>query len=123
VSCFRAAFPYQQDVLTLPVVDLDVASGWYSKSFGMTEVERRTNPAAVILERDGVQLGFAVTGGDASNDGAAILVSDIHTIREELLENGVNPGELQDNERNGKKLRVFFVIAPDELCFYFHEEI
>src|SRR3954465_11295671 len=75
---FKGAFPYQQDVLALPVVDLDAASKWYTSAFGLREVERRAQPhAAVILERDGVKIGFAVNGGDASQDGAAILVSDI----------------------------------------------
>lgn len=34
------AFPYQQDVLALPVTDLDVTSAWYANHFGMEEVER-----------------------------------------------------------------------------------
>lgn len=67
---FKAAFPFQQDVLALPVVDLDAASKWYSKHFGMVEVERQSEPCpAVLLERDGTRLGFAINGGDASQDG------------------------------------------------------
>ena len=56
---FQRAFPFQDDVLALPVVDLDAASQWYSKCFGMTEVDRRDDPhPTVILERDGAQIGF-----------------------------------------------------------------
>jgi catechol 2,3-dioxygenase-like lactoylglutathione lyase family enzyme len=119
---FTAAFPYQKDVLALPVSDLDAAARWYAKSFGLTEVERRTDPhPTVILERDGVRFGFAVNGGDASQDGAAIRVSDIERAKQELEANGVRIGESRTDERNGQKLHVFFVVAPDGLCYYFHQ--
>ncbi len=121
---FKEAFPFQKDVLALPVVDLDLASGWYCKSFGMEEVERRDTPdPTVILERDGAQIGFSINGGDATQDGAAILVTDIFLIKEELEANGVEVGNLRVDERDGKKFQVFFVVAPDGLCFYFHEPI
>ena len=119
---FTAAFPYQKDVLALPVADLDAAARWYTTSFGLTEVERRTVPhPTVILERDGIRFGFAVNGGDASQDGAAILVSDIARAKQELEANGVKVGESRIDERNGRKLQVFFVVAPDGLCYYFHQ--
>lgn len=121
---FKAAFPYQQDVLALPVADLDVAADWYSKHFGMSEVSRQAEPIpSVILERDGTRIGFAITGGDASQDGAAILVSNIHGIREELSSKGVEIGNWRVDERDGQKFQVFFVVAPDGLCYYFHEPL
>jgi catechol 2,3-dioxygenase-like lactoylglutathione lyase family enzyme len=119
---FKAAFPYQKDVLALPVVDIDAAARWYSHHFGMTEVERRQDPVpTVVLERDGTRIGFAITGGDASQDGAAILVSEIASMKTELEGKGVNLSNWRVDERNGKKLQVFFVVAPDGLCYYFHE--
>jgi len=33
---FQAAYPFQQDVLALPVTDLDAAAQWYGRHFGMT---------------------------------------------------------------------------------------
>lgn len=121
---FKAAFPYQQDVLALPVKDLDVAAEWYSKHFGMTEVERREEPVpTVILERDGTKIGFAINGGDASQDGAAILVSNIQGMKEELSSRGVEIGNWRIDERDGKRFQVFFVVAPDGLCYYFHEPV
>ena len=121
---FKAAFPYQNDVLALPVTDLDAASAWYSKSFGMVEVERHDQPVpTVILERDGTRIGFAVNGGDASQDGAAVLVSGIYELRKELESNGVKIGNWRLDERDGHKLQVFFVVAPDGLCYYFHEPV
>lgn len=121
---FKAAFPYQKDVLALPVTDLDVASEWYCNHFGMTEVERRDGPTpTVILERDGVRLGFSVNGGDAAQDGAAILVAGIGEVIGELAKNGVNVGNSRVDERNGKRFQVFFAVAPDGLCYYFHEQL
>jgi catechol 2,3-dioxygenase-like lactoylglutathione lyase family enzyme len=121
---FKAAFPFQDNVLALPVTDLDVASRWYGASFGMAEVERLDHPApTVILERDGTRMGFSINGGDASQDGAAILVSNIHAVRAELESKGVKIGNWRVDERDGQKFQVFFVVAPDGLCYYFHEPV
>jgi catechol 2,3-dioxygenase-like lactoylglutathione lyase family enzyme len=121
---FQKAFPYQKDVLALPVTDLDAASGWYAAHFGMAEVERHEQPVpTVILERDGTRLGFAINGGDASQDGAAVLVSNIHALKDQLEKNGTPVGNWRVDERNGQKLQVFFVVAPDGLCYYFHEPV
>jgi catechol 2,3-dioxygenase-like lactoylglutathione lyase family enzyme len=123
-ALFKGAFPYQEDVLALPVLDLEAAVQWYSKAFGLTEVERRTEPyPTVILERDGVRIGFSVNGGNASQDGAGILVSDIHRARKELETKGIQIGNWRIDEHNGKRLQVFFVVAPDGLCYYFHQPI
>ena len=71
------------------------------------------------MERDGVRIGFAINGGDAAQDGAAIKVSDIHRTRKELEGNGVTIANWRVDERDGQKLQVFFVVAPDGLCYYF----
>lgn len=121
---FKEAYPYQVNVLALPVTDLDATSKWYSTHFGMTEVKRNDQPVpTVILERDGTRIGFSVNGGDATQDGAAILVTNIRKIKEELESNGVKIGNWRVDERDGQKLQVFFVVAPDGLCYYFHEPI
>lgn len=122
-ALFSAAFPFAEDVLDLPVTDLDEAAAYYSAAFGLTEVERRADPPAVIMERDGVRLGFGINGRDPSQEGAAILVSDIHGAREELESRGIQTANWRVDERDGKKLQVFFVVAPDALCYYFHQPI
>lgn len=121
---FKSASPFQNDVMALPVNDLDATSEWYGKHFGMTEVERFEQPAStVILERDGTRVGFSINGADAAQDGAAILVSGIHELKDELEANGVKIGNWRVDERDGQSLQVFFVVAPDGLCYYFHEPI
>lgn len=121
---YEAAYPFQDDVLALPVEDIDQAVAWYRERFGLKEVERGDDPVpTVILERDGVRIGFAVNGGDATQDGAAILVTDIARARDELEANGVETGNWRVDERDGEKYQVFFVVAPDGLCYYFHQSI
>ncbi|MDE2869259.1 MAG: VOC family protein [Chloroflexota bacterium] len=121
---FKAARPYQDDVLALPVEDLDQASQWYANALGLTEVERRNDPVpTVIMQRDGIRIGFAINGGDASNDGVAILVTDIDRARRELEASGLSPGESRIDDHGGQKMSVFFLVAPDGLCFYFHQPI
>ena len=121
---FKDAFPYQDDVLALPVLDLDATARWYGNAFGLREVERRAHPhEAVILERDGVRIGFALTGGDASQDGAAIKVSDIDRAKDEILAAGLDVGNPRIEEHDGAKRQVFFVVAPDGLCFCFFQPL
>lgn len=121
---FEAAYPFLEDVTTLPVKDLDEASKWYGNAFGLAEVERSSDPVPqVIMARDDAKIGFAITGGDPTQDGAAILVRDIQKVREELDSKGVETGNWRIDERDGQQLQVFFVVAPDGLCYYFHEPI
>jgi len=121
---FKAAYPYQQDVLSLPVKNLDAAAAWYCQHFGMCEVERSDQPVArVILERDGTRIGFAVNGGDPEQDGAAVLVANVAGMKEELDSRGVKTANWRIDERDGKRFQVFFAVAPDGLCYYFHEPL
>ena len=121
---YEAAYPFANDVLALPVEDIDRAAAWYGPRFGLVEVERSAAPVpTVIMERDGVRIGFAVNGGDASSEGAAILVTDVHRARRELEANDVRIANWRVDEREGKQYQVFFVVAPDGLCYYFHQPL
>lgn len=121
---FQSAAPYQNDVLGLPVTDLDAASAWYTKHFGMTEVNRTDAPVpTVILERDGTRIGFAINGGDATQDGAAVRVTNIEDLKKEFDTNGTPTANWRVDNRDGEQHQVFFVVAPDGLCYYFHEPL
>jgi hypothetical protein len=88
----------------------------------VTEVERLAQPVStVILERDGIRIGFAVNGRDPAQDGAAVLVSNIRGMKDELQAKGAKIGNWRVDERDDQKYQVFFVVAPDGLCYYFHE--
>lgn len=121
---FKAAHPFQADVLAVPVTGLEQAARWYATHFGMTEIERREQPdPALIMGRDDARIGFAINGGDPAQDGAAILVSNIRAVRADLESRGVQIANWRIDERDGQRLQVFFVIAPDGLCFSFHEPV
>ncbi len=121
---FKSASAFQDDVLALPVKSRDDAAAWYAKHFGMTELERRDEPVrTVILQRDGARIGFAENGRDSTQDGAAILVSNIHALKVEFESVGLAVGNWRIDNRDGKQFQVFFIVAPDGLCFYFHEPV
>ena len=110
---FAAAYPFANDVLALPVTDLDETVAWYGRCFGLSEVERQDEPVpTVIMERDGVRIGFAINGGDASQDGAAIKVTDIRRAQEELERRGVQCGDRQVDERDGQHSTCFLSLPP-----------
>lgn len=121
---YKAAYPFRDSVLALPVADLDAASSWYASAFGLTEVGRETAPTpTVLMERDDVRLGFAINGADPSQEGAAILVSDIQAARDEVEARGIETANWRIDERDGRRYQVFFVVAPDGLCYYFHQPL
>lgn len=123
-ALFESAFPYGDDIMALPVADLDAAADWYARHFAMVEVERTAEPQpTVIMQRDGVRIGFSVNGGNSSQEGAGIRVSDIHAARSELESKGVPIGNWRVDEQDGIRFQVFFVVAPDGLCYYFHQPI
>ncbi len=123
-TTYKEAHPYGDSALALPVADLDAASTWYAHAFGLTEVDREASPTPrVIMERDDVRLGFALNGADPSQEGAAILVSDIHAARDELEGRGIQTANWRVDERDGRRYQVFFVVAPDGLCYSFHQPL
>lgn len=50
-------------------------------------------------------------------------MTDIARARDELASRGIEAKNWRVDERDGKKLQVFFVVAPDGLCFYFHQPL
>ena len=50
-------------------------------------------------------------------------VTGIDAARAELEDRGVKIGNWRVDERDGKRFQVFFVVAPDGLCYYFHEPL
>lgn len=90
----------------------------------MIEVDRTDVPVpAVILERNGTRIGFAINGGDASQEGAAVRVTNIQDLKKEFDANGTPTANWRVDNRDGEQYQVFFVVAPDGLCYYFHEPL
>jgi lactoylglutathione lyase len=118
------AFGYQGDPLNLPVADVAAAVPFYETVLGFTLQSRRdTPPKAALLTRDRVQIQLVENGGDSSQDGCAFHVTHLDALLAEFQGNGLNKtGPAIDTEQRGESVwRVFYVVAPDGLCYWFGE--
>lgn len=117
-AVFKTAAPYKQDAMNLPVANVDEAIPFYEKALGFQVVTRSDAPIkSVVLARDRIQIGLAENGGDSSQEGCFFEVNDVEAAFEEV--NGVKPpdGQIDVQTFGRKSFRVFFVVAPDGLCF------
>jgi catechol 2,3-dioxygenase-like lactoylglutathione lyase family enzyme len=121
-AVFKTVAPYADDAMNLPVKNVDAAIPYYEKTFGFSVVSRSdAPPRSVILARDDVQIGLAENGGDPSQEGCFFEVDNIEAAFEELK--GAAPGEsaFRLDKFGGVPYLVFFVIAPDGLCYMLGE--
>jgi catechol 2,3-dioxygenase-like lactoylglutathione lyase family enzyme len=118
------AFGYQGDAMNLPVRELAAALPFYENVLGFRVVSRSNTPyVSAVLERDRVQMRLAENGGDSSQDGCAFHVKDLDRLFAEFKANGLNKelSEFSVENRGGTAWRVFYVVAPDGLCYWFGE--
>ena len=118
------AFGYQGDTMNLPVADLDAALPFYEAVLGFSMLSRGNTPhKSAVLSRDQVQIGLAENGGDPAQDGCAFHVEGLESLLAEFRGNGLrkDPAECSTEHRGGAPWKVFYVIAPDGLCFWFGE--
>ena len=91
---------------------------------GFKIVSRSEEPhPAAILERDQIRIGLAENGGDPTQDGCAFHVKEIELLMAEFKANGLQK-ELSDfssEEQDDSIWKVFYVVAPDGLCYWFGE--
>lgn len=118
------AFGYQGDNMHLPVRDLAAAVPFYETVLGFRVLSRSDTPHnSAVLSRDQVEIGLAENGGDPTQDGCAFHVKDLESLFAEFKANGL-PKELSEFEiehRNNVAWKVFYVVAPDGLCYWFGE--
>ena len=124
MASLEKAFGYQGNNMNLPVSDLETALPFYLNVLGFKVLSRSTAPHnAAVLGRDQVQIGLAENGGDSSQDGCAFHVLGLEALSAEFKANGLNK-ELSDfsSENRGDNVwKVFYVVAPDGLCYWFGE--
>jgi lactoylglutathione lyase len=118
------AFGYQGDNMNLPVADVDAALPFYETVLRFRVVRRDSVPhKSAVLARDVVQMRIAENGGDSSQDGCAFHVTGLASLFAEFKTNGLQK-ELSDfstEEHGGASWQVFYVVAPDGLCYWFGE--
>ena len=116
-----SVFGYQGDAMNLPVADVASAAAFYVDKMGFSVAEEMQAPVnKTVFERDGIQFAIAENGGDPEHDGCAFHTDDVESLRDEFIANGfANIGRIDEEKRDGSTFKVFFVVAPDGLCYWF----
>ncbi len=119
-AIFKSAWPYQQDAMNLPVANVEAALPFYETVMGFQVIARHDAPhRTAILSRDEIQIGLAENGGDPSQDGCFFAVDNVEAAFAELQANGLGKAAADFRlDQHGETVwKVFFVIAPDGLCY------
>jgi catechol 2,3-dioxygenase-like lactoylglutathione lyase family enzyme len=119
-AVFKTAYPYLEDAMNLPVMNVDDAIPFYERVMGFKVVSRKDAPhKSAVLGRDGIQIGLAENGGDPTQEGCFFEVDSVDAAFDELKSNGLGREEAGFSiDRHGAtSYRVFFVVAPDGLCY------
>ena len=121
---FKNAWGYQGDNMNLPVADLESAVPFYEKILGFRLASRNEVPhRSAVLERDGISIGLSENGGDPEQDGCAFEVDNVEAAYAEFKANGLeaNISEFKSEVNNGARWKVFYIVAPDRLCYWIGE--
>lgn len=119
-AVFKRVSPYQEDEMNLSVENLEEAVPFYETVMGFDTISRSNTPCkAAVLARDGIQIGLAENGGDPTQDGCFFEVNDVEATFNELKANGLerDDAEYRVDTYGENSFRVFFIIAPDKLCY------
>lgn len=117
---FKSTWPYQGDAMNLPVENVDEAVPFYETVMGFQVLSRDDSPhKSAVLTRDEIKIGIAENGGDPTQDGCFFEVDNADNAFAELKANGLNRDqpEFRIDQYGEKKFKVFFVVAPDGLCY------
>ena len=123
-ATLEKAWGYQGDKMSLPVRDLSAALPFYETVLGFSVLSRSATPHhSAVLARDLIQIGLAENGGDPTQDGCAFHVKDLESLFAEFNANGLHKegSEFNIEQRNDVPWKVFYVVAPDGLCYWFGE--
>lgn len=121
----KTAWGYQGDNMNLPVANVEEAIPFYKSVLGFRVISRSDSPhQSAVLGRDNIQIGLVENGGDPTQDGCAFEVTDAESIFAEFKSNGlkkISPEFDFENHDDGSSWKVFYVVAPDGLCYWFGE--
>ena len=125
-ASLEKAFGYQGDSMQLPVADVATALPFYETVLGLHVVSRGTEPHnSAVLARDQVEIGLVENGGDPAQDGCAFHVKDLEALFAEFKANGLQKDlhEFAVERHGDTAFKVFYVVAPDGLCYWFGERL
>jgi lactoylglutathione lyase len=120
-NTWSSIFPIgDSDPLHLPVRDLEQAFPFYERYLGCTIVSRQDHPSKEItLQRDQVRLALTENGGNPEDHSYAISVSNVDELHQELRTQSLDISDIRFDTYGNQTYRVFFLRAPDGLCFCF----
>ena len=117
------AYGYKGDSMNLPVADVETALPFYETVLGFHVLSRGDSPLkSAVLGRDRIQMQLVENGGDPSQDGCAFHVTDVDSLFAEFKSNGLEKlSEFSTERHSNREWKVFYVVAPDGLCYWFGE--
>lgn len=125
-AIFKNAWPYQTDRMNLPVQNVEAAVPFYETIMGFQVVSHSDSPyKSAVLARDHIQIGLAENGGDPTQDGCFFEVDNVEAAFAELRSNGLEKehADFRIDKHGDTSWKVFFVIAPDGLCYCLGEQV
>ena len=123
-ATFKRAVPYAADAMNLPVADVDAAIPFYEQTMGFKVVSRHDSPhKSAVLARDKIQIGLAENGGDPEQEGCFFEVDDVAAAFKEIKGTEAADSDFRIDTFGEKAFRVFFVVAPDGLCYCIGERV
>ena len=123
---FREAWPYKEDKMNLPVKDVDSAIPFYETFMGFHLVSKHNEPCkTAVLARDEIQMAIAENGGDPTQEGCFFEVDNVEIALYEFKSYGLKKevSDIDIQKHGETSWRVFFVVAPDGLCYCMGEKM
>lgn len=115
---FKAVGPIgDTDISAIPAKEIGPAVGYYTQCLGFTLVSK--DKATARLKRDDVEIGLAVNGRDPEQASCWFSVGNVDALWAEYEAKCLGPGIIDDQEHDGKPIRVFFAKDPYGVCFCF----
>ena len=124
-AIFKNAWPYQRDAMNLPVADVAASIPFYEAVFDFKLLFQADEPVkSAVLGRDEIKIGIAENGGDPTQDGCFFEVDNAESAFAELRANGLEReiSEFSTQKHGETTWKVFFVMAPDGLCYCLGEK-
>ena len=119
-SVFKAVSPYEEDEMNLPVENVDESVPFYATVMGFQVLSRSDSPhKSATLGRDEIKIRLAENGGDPTQEGCFFEVDSAEAALAELKANGLKKvdADFRIDQYGKKKYKVFFLVAPDGLCY------
>jgi len=111
------------DPLHLPVRDLEQSLSFYKQSLGFSVLSRQDTPyKEALLQRDQVTMGLTENGGNPEEHSCYLPVSTVDALFQELQNRQLDVSPIRLDGHGGQTYRVFFLRAPDGLCFCFGQK-